>query len=1658
MIPPSGSSSSLGLTPTPSSLNLSEGGGQGADDEGMMRTTYGSSSFFDSHLLNFPSSADVYHHYNKRIKTSSLDDDFDYEAFPMDTTTQHQMYKRSVVSPFLIYLLKGSGIVLDFPDRVLFGEPNSHPSSTSALLGPTVNTALIEYLKHEGQVDMKQYLPAFLSLFFQCIKEQSNHFSSIATFSKIKSTDELLAEDMEHQQETKDIFMFAFRKTNFSPVAASNVTDQPNEVDIVLDFLHDLITHEYMGAMSSTAHFVLTELIRIMNELPKSIKLDYDIEICKRYLSFINDILKSICTYSIRFASPSSSSRGKNEEIILETLITLFRVMVMFLSTNNRSCTGRDEELKVIVNDLIFRVASMIPFYKLMTMVYSMTNQFSSTQIPLSIIQDLKVKKQKLDKILSFSCENSQALIFLQHIPVYHPNVNTYVIEGVEHDVNFKFSSSIPKRGSSEWIRRVQKLCSALSQHIHPDTFELIVKGERSVKASDDQKKKKYKFNFTSDMIHEAMVLRILQLLDEKETYPCQYETMFSDVSKSILGKWILLANQLDALISRSKPVINMKMIFFGETELADATTLHFKGNYLNFSKESSSSEATYQILSLRKCVELFGDHMKDHNLVWLLLQIVMTKRTRFDGDPLLIREFIKLVSELRYKNFATWHPFEENLLQSHTHMIQLRLREALVEQDIQIEQSSMSFVKEMDTWFKETAINYHNPDENTLKNIFLLSNYLIRPLGQSMYNYLMSNSEDEPVRTIPHDATDIHYEFTGKRKPLSVNLILVISVMARRKLFGSILELLRSKQIKNVNSNEHFPPGIIETLARALYCTPVNLNETLGELKINNFLIVELLNFRLIRLLKYCSPENFFTLFMTLHTQVGSSKESGSHRLFLILENLGVKMTTYLLNDFKRMEKLVDKHLGENTSISETLKRNLLFSFIRNFKLSWKQDKHEKTLRVSCFNKIVSHCMKVMEDFGKLNSKHRLYPELVKKMVDHFLSKKTEQTESPPYDKDTISKIEKQLDAKNLQEIVQENNRNLLCAIWSRMYNLLPKQPSNEEVKFWKKVLLETHTPKELVNNIYRFVDYILDEYLVEGENNTGETIYLVMQRVSQHLAKFVWTYEFVPIEIMTLALMDRSKAKNTSLGTPNSNIEHIYAHSVLLSILITDEICLAKRANCFLRHNKHPNHFEDPDYFDSHQKYHAEFPETFGASSLSESQSRPCYYGNECLRMIPILDLFCRRLCELQLFDTLQTVLETYGDLFLYHEFLLTFVKDILFTFHHEITMDCKKLLFNIVRKSEDYTLRDMNASFSKTAKDYFLLQPSEAMTPNTSQSDIFDRTYFLKLITCVSEVLPTIQESRANHTYITPKHVFYEFTTTFELRLNACVIEILCLPLGLTDIVKKLIECLIENMDLLPRPQLYKLSHTIGLILASLPPTCGDYVFAILAEFLSKNPHLLLINDLENKHELQSIKSPAECMLCILHNYLHTATNEAFSCFKKFLKQRRKSEKCKIETREQFYFLCRVIGPFITPLAQLAQSSSLSSSSSSEKPVNVPHSELSALEVCFTEIVMLFLSIEWDVSPEIRPVKKRKYSSLLSTLFQQNDGNEIEDEMVEQIFYFFQHVFHLLYPSGQALKNALSWKHNFISIFNEEIEKCTNAALKQRLKMFFTAKDID
>jgi len=96
-------------------------------------------------------------------------------------------------------------------------------------------------------------------------------------------------------------------------------------------------------------------------------------------------------------------------------------------------------------------------------------------------------------------------------------------------------------------------------------------------------------------------------------------------------------------------------------------------------------------------------------------------------------------------------------------------------------------------------------------------------------------------------------------------------------------------------------------------------------------------------------------------------------------------------------------------------------------------------------------------------------------------------------------------------------------------------------------------------------------------------------------------------------------------------------------------------------------------------------------------------------------------------------------------------------------------------------------------------------------------FNADYFLKGVSYVCEVLSSIQDSQANHKYITPKHVFYEFASTFERRLNAFVVECLALALSLKEVINQLIDCILDNVYKTPSSQqVFKMAQCVGIVI--------------------------------------------------------------------------------------------------------------------------------------------------------------------------------------------------------------------------------------------------
>ena len=93
-------------------------------------------------------------------------------------------------------------------------------------------------------------------------------------------------------------------------------------------------------------------------------------------------------------------------------------------------------------------------------------------------------------------------------------------------------------------------------------------------------------------------------------------------------------------------------------------------------------------------------------------------------------------------------------------------------------------------------------------------------------------------------------------------------------------------------------------------------------------------------------------------------------------------------------------------------------------------------------------------------------------------------------------------------------------------------------------------------------------------------------------------------------------------------------------------------------------PDHQLLTDWHHKHHEIHKMFPERFSPEAISEKlhnnfQTLPTYFGNVCLRFIPVFDILVHRFLELPpVQKSLETLLDHLGCLYKFHDRPMTYL----------------------------------------------------------------------------------------------------------------------------------------------------------------------------------------------------------------------------------------------------------------------------------------------------------------------------------------------------------------------------------------------------------------
>jgi len=275
-------------------------------------------------------------------------------------------------------------------------------------------------------------------------------------------------------------------------------------------------------------------------------------------LKSASEIAETACGHLFRFRS------GSVHYYKLVTMILQF----IFLILKTFKC---DEKIKQLVlkhillrseeerdrmdecNDLIAAVQAIIEyltvskgairFYKVLGVIHDYEQKvkgkhpnpdpFNDKNLQIMLgpfFHYVRIRRDRLKSMVTLHTHYAKCPIFCHHLDSFQGPAqilgSVQSLSSLENDILFQITASEPRVGSVEWDRKVTQLVAILSQQANPEIFAYFLSQETLLSRSSESKESKQKYfvpNFTAAMLNEAIVYRILQLVNEKGKIDCFY-------------------------------------------------------------------------------------------------------------------------------------------------------------------------------------------------------------------------------------------------------------------------------------------------------------------------------------------------------------------------------------------------------------------------------------------------------------------------------------------------------------------------------------------------------------------------------------------------------------------------------------------------------------------------------------------------------------------------------------------------------------------------------------------------------------------------------------------------------------------------------------------------------------------------------------------------------------------------------------------------------------------------------------------------------------------------------------------------------------------------------------------------------------------------------
>ncbi|KAK2498471.1 hypothetical protein MC885_016082, partial [Smutsia gigantea] len=347
------------------------------------------------------------------------------------------------------------------------------------------------------------------------------------------------------------------------------------------------------------------------------------------------------------------------------------------------------------------------------------------------------------------------------------------------------------------------------------------------------------------------------------------------------------------------------------------------------------------------------------------------------------------------------------------------------------------------------------------------------------------------------------------------------------------------------------------------------------------------------------------------------------------------------------------------------------------------------------------------------------------------------------------------------------------LCLLWKMLLD-------TDHINQIGYRVLERIGARALVAHVRTFADFLVYEFSTSAGGQQ-------LNKCIEILNDMVWKYNIVTLDRLILCLAMRSHEGNEA--------QVCY---FIIQLLLLKPNDFRNRVSDFVKENS-PEHWLQNDWHTKHMNYHKKYPEKLYFEGLAEqvdppvqiqSPYLPIYFGNVCLRFLPVFDIVIHRFLELlPVSKSLETLLDHLGGLYKFHDRPVTYLYNTLhyYEMHLRDRPHLKRKLVHAIIGS----LKD-NRPQGWCLSDTYL---KGAMNVREDNPWVPDDSYYCRLI---GRLFP----NPAAH------------------ALHVTCVELMALDVSGKDVGNALLNVVLKSQPLVPRENITAWMNAIGLIITALP----------------------------------------------------------------------------------------------------------------------------------------------------------------------------------------------------------------------------------------------